>query len=199
MQANRLPRCAVAVALRERLERLRGAVPRERRREGLAKLSAFGMPEHSLTADQLASRARQSVRTQDADLATNELRHAKLVEAFLAAARSGEFDQLVAVLGPDVVLLADPAAAELGAPPEARGAIAVAGFCERARGAVPALLNGAAAVASMPGGQLRVVFKFTATSDKITAIDLIADPARLRHLDLIAPLEQHGYPQAPAS
>ncbi|MGO9898872.1 MAG: hypothetical protein ACLP0J_04090 [Solirubrobacteraceae bacterium] len=47
----------------------------------------------------------------------------------------------------------------------------------------------------MPGGQLRVVFKFTAAGAKITAIDLIADPASLSHLDLIAPLEQHAYPR----
>ena len=115
------------------------------------------------------------------------------------ASRARRRDQLVAVLDPDVLLHADRAAVKLGAPPEARGAVAVAGFCQRARGAVPALLNGAAAAAWMPGGQLRVVFKFTATSDKITAIDLIAEPTRLRHIDLIAPLEQHAYPQAPAS
>jgi RNA polymerase sigma-70 factor (ECF subfamily) len=147
----------------------------------------------------LASRARRRVQVQEPDRATNRLRHAKLVEAFLAAARTGELDQLVAVLDPDVVLRADPTAVKLGAPPTARGAVAVAGFCQRARGAVPALLNGAAAAAWMPGGQLRVVFKFTATSDKITAIDLIAEPTRLRQIDLIAPLEQHAYPQAPAS
>jgi RNA polymerase sigma factor (sigma-70 family) len=140
----------------------------------------------------LASRARHRVWAQDVDRATSGLRHARLVEAFLSAARNGELDQLVAVLDPDVVLRADPTAVKLGAAPETRGAVAVAGFCERARGAVPALLNGAAAIAWMPGGQLRVVFKFTATSDKITAMDLIADPARLRQIDLIAPLEQHA-------
>jgi RNA polymerase sigma factor (sigma-70 family) len=164
----------------------------------------FGVPfeeiapivgRNAAAARKLASRARGRVRMQDADQATNGLRQAKLVEAFLAAARNGEFDQLLAVLDPDVVLRADRTAVKLGAPPQARGAVAVAGFCQRARGAVPALLNGAAAAAWMPGGQLRVVFKFTAAGAKITAIDLIADPARLRHLDLIAPLEQHAYPR----
>ncbi len=163
----------------------------------------FGVPfeeiapivgRNAAAARKLASRARRRVRMQDADQATNGLRQAKLVEAFLAAARNGEFDQLLAVLDPDVVLRADRTAVKLGAPLQARGALAVARFCQHARGAVPALLNGAAAAAWMPGGQLRVVFKFTAGA-KITAIDLIADPAGLRHLDLIAPLEQHAHPR----
>jgi RNA polymerase sigma factor (sigma-70 family) len=144
----------------------------------------------------LASRARQRIRTQDTDRATGSVRQAKLVEAFLAAARNGEFEQLVAVLDPDVVLRADPVAVRLGAPPQARGAVAVAEFCQHARGAVPALLNGAAAVAWMPGGKLRVVFEFTTTHNKITAINLVADPARLSQRDLIAPLEQSPYPHA---
>jgi RNA polymerase sigma-70 factor (ECF subfamily) len=141
----------------------------------------------------LASRARRLVRMQDEDQATNALRQAKLVEAFLAAARLGEFDRLLAVLDPDVVLRADRTAVTLGAPSETRGAVAVGRFCRRARGAVPALLNGAAAVAWMPDGELRVVFKFTAAGAKITAIDLIADPVRLNELDLRAPLEEHVY------
>jgi len=77
----------------------------------------------------------------------------------------------------------------LGAPSEARGAVAVARFCRRARGAVPALLDGEAAIAWMPDGELRVVFRFTARDALITAIDLIADPEHLRQLDLIAPFE----------
>ncbi len=164
----------------------------------------FGVPfeeiapivgRNAAAARKLASRARRRVRLQDADHATNRLRQAKLVEAFLAAARNGEFDQLLAVLDPDIVLRADRTAVKLGAPPQARGAVAVAGFCQRARGAVPALLDGAAAAAWMPGGVLRVVFKFTAAGAKITAIDLIADPASLRQLDLIAPLAQRAYPR----
>ncbi len=110
---------------------------------------------------QLASRARRRVRMQDADRETNRLRQARLVEAFLAAARHGEFDQLLATLDPDVVLHADHTAVKLGAAPETHGAAAVAEFCRRARGAVPALVNGAAAIAWMPGGKLRVVFDFT--------------------------------------
>jgi len=140
-------------------------------------------------ARKLASRARRLVRIQDEDQATDALRQARLVEAFLAAARNGEFEQLLAVLDPDVVLRADSTVVALGAPSEAHGAVAVARFCRRARGAVPALLNGAAAVAWMPDGELRVLFKFTAGGAKITAIDLIADPEHLRQLDLIAPFE----------
>jgi RNA polymerase sigma-70 factor (ECF subfamily) len=126
---------------------------------------------------------------QDADQATNTPRQAKLVEAFLAAARKGEFDQLLAVLDPDVVLRADRTAVTLGAPSEARGAVAVARFCRRAHGAIPALLNGAAAIAWVSEGDVRVVFQFMAMGAKITAIDLIADPDRLSNLVLIAPLE----------
>jgi RNA polymerase sigma factor (sigma-70 family) len=140
-------------------------------------------------ARKLASRARRRVRMQDEDQATDQQRQGKLVDAFLAAARKGEFDQLLALLDPAVILRADRTAAAMGAPSEAHGAVAVARFCRHARGAVPALLDGAAAVAWMPEGALRVVFKFTARGEMITAIDLIADPDRLKQLDLIAPLE----------
>jgi RNA polymerase sigma factor (sigma-70 family) len=158
----------------------------------------FGVPfeqiapvvgRNAAAARQLTSRARRRVRMQNADPHTHRLRQAMLVDAFLAAARTGEFDQLLSVLDPDVVLRADRAGVQLGAPAEAQGAAAVAEFCRRARGAVPALLNGAAAAAWMPGGQLRVVFQFTVSDHKITAIDLIAEPARLHNLNLEAPLE----------
>ena len=157
----------------------------------------FGLPFEEIApivgrtdaaARQLASRARRRVRMQDADQATNNLRQAKLVEAFLAAARKGEFEQLLAVLDPDVVLRADRSAVELGAPAETRGAAAVAGFCQRAHGAVPVLVNGEAAIAWAPGGQVRVLFRFTAAGAKITAVELIADPESLRQLDLVVPL-----------
>jgi len=164
----------------------------------------FGLPFEEIApivgrtdaaARQLASRARRRVRMHDADQATNNLRQAKLVEAFLAAARKGEFDQLLAVLDPDVVLRADRTAIEIGAPPEAHGAFAVARFCRRAHGAVPALVNGEAAVAWAPGGEVRVLFRFTVAGARITAVDLIADPDRLRELELIAPVDEAGYPR----
>jgi RNA polymerase sigma-70 factor (ECF subfamily) len=134
---------------------------------------------------QLASRARRRVRHENASGETNRLRQAKLVEAFLAAARHGEFDRLLALLDPDVVLHADATAAAMGTTPEIRGAAQVAAFSRRARGATPALLDGAPAAVWLLDGQLRVVYRFTTSGEKITAIHLIADPARLRELDVV--------------
>jgi RNA polymerase sigma factor (sigma-70 family) len=136
-------------------------------------------------ARQLASRARRRVRREDASGEANRLRQAKLVDAFLAAARNAEFDRLLALLDPDVILTADQTSAQLGAAQEIHGAAAVAEFSRRARGATPVLLNGAAAAVWIVGGQPRVVYSFTVSGERITAIDLIADPARLRQLDLV--------------
>jgi RNA polymerase sigma factor (sigma-70 family) len=133
---------------------------------------------------QLASRARERVQRRDAPGQSDRLRQAALVDAFLAAARGGDFEALLAVLDPDVVLRADEAAVGLGAAPETRGAEPVAQFSRFARGARRALLEGAAAAAWAPGGRLRVVYDFTVVDDRITAIELIADPARLATLDL---------------
>jgi RNA polymerase sigma-70 factor (ECF subfamily) len=136
-------------------------------------------------ARQLASRARRRVQgaaaVPDADLS----RQRTVVDAFLTAARGGDFHALLALLDPDIVLRADRAAVQAGAPEEVRGAAAVAAtFAGRARAAQPALINGAAGAVWAPSGQPRVVFDFTITRGKIVAIDLLADPARLRQLDL---------------
>jgi hypothetical protein len=97
----------------------------------------------------------------------------------------GDFDALLAVLDPDVVLRADHAAVQAGASSEVRGAAAVADtFSGRARAAQPALINGAAGAVWAPGGRPCVVFRFTITHGKIVGIDLLADPARLSQLDL---------------
>jgi len=77
-------------------------------------------------ARQLASRARRRVRQEDQDPETNRLQQAKLVDAFLAAARDGDFERLLGVLDPEIVLTADPVAAQIGVAPELRGATAVA-------------------------------------------------------------------------
>jgi hypothetical protein len=117
----------------------------------------------------------------DADLT----RRRKVVEAFLAASRGGDFDALLALLDPDVVLRADPAAVRAGASREVRGAAAVAGtFSGPARFARPALVNGDVGAVWAPGGRPRLVFGFTITSGKIVEIDIRADPAHLRQLDL---------------
>ncbi len=136
-------------------------------------------------ARQLASRARRRVRgvapVPDADLT----RRRQIVDAFLAASRDGNFDALVAVLDPDVVLRADGAAVQAGAEEEVRGAAAVAElFSGRARAAQPALVDGTAGLVWAPGGKPRVVFGFTIANGKITEIELVADPERIGRLDL---------------
>jgi RNA polymerase sigma factor (sigma-70 family) len=133
----------------------------------------------------LASRARRRVQgaatVPDADLG----RQRAVVDAFLAASRGGDFEALVALLDPDVVLRADRAAVRSGASRELRGAAAVAGaFSGRARFARPALVDGAVGAVWAPGGRPRVVFGFTITGGKIVEIDILADPERLRQLDL---------------
>src|SRR2546423_1306540 len=119
-------------------------------------------------ARQLASRARRRVQgaatVPDADLTLQR----ELVDAFLAASRGGDFDALLAVLDPDVVLRSDSAAVHSRASREVRGASAVARqFSGRAREAQPALVNGAMGLAWGPGGRPRVVFGFTITRGKI--------------------------------
>jgi RNA polymerase sigma factor (sigma-70 family) len=97
----------------------------------------------------------------------------------------GDFEALFALLDPDVVLRADSAAVQMGASKEVRGAAAVAEtFKGRARVAQPALVNGAVGLVWAPGGQPRVVFGLTIAGGKIVAIDLVADPERLRQLDV---------------
>jgi RNA polymerase sigma factor (sigma-70 family) len=140
-------------------------------------------------ARQLASRARRRVQGQGQGAPTlpnaDLTRQREVVDAFLAASRGGDFEALLALLDPDVVVRADHAAVQTGAPAEVRGAPAVAGtFSGRARFAQPALVNGAAGAVWAPGGRPRVVFSFTLTHGKIVAIDMIADPAHLRRLDL---------------
>jgi RNA polymerase sigma factor (sigma-70 family) len=136
-------------------------------------------------ARQLASRARRRIQgaatVPNADLT----RQREVVDAFLAASRGGDFDALLAVLDPGVVLRADHAAERMGASKEVRGAAAVAGtFSGRARFAQPALVNGAVGLVWAPGGRPRVVFGLTITRGKIVEIDLVADTERLRQLDL---------------
>ena len=134
---------------------------------------------------QLASRARRRVQGSAPDPAADRRRQRAVVDAFLAASRGGDFEALVALLDPDVVLRADPAAAQAGAAGELRGAQAVAGtFSGRARFARPALVDGAAGAVWAPGGQPRVVFGFTIAGGRIVEIELLADPERLRQLDL---------------
>jgi RNA polymerase sigma factor (sigma-70 family) len=136
---------------------------------------------------QLASRARARVQHRDATHQADRLRRSALVDAFLTAARSGDFGALLTLLAPDVVLRADGQAVKLGAARVTRGAEPVADFLRRARAVRRALLDGEAAAVWMPGGRPRVVLSFTTSGDRITAVDLIADPDRLAELDLVVP------------
>jgi ketosteroid isomerase-like protein len=103
----------------------------------------------------------------------------------LAASRGGDFGALLALLDPDVVLRADPAAVRMGASKELGGAAAVAQtFSGRAQTAQTALVNGDVQAVRAPGGRPRVVFAFTITRGKIVEIEMLADPERLSGLDL---------------
>jgi RNA polymerase sigma-70 factor (ECF subfamily) len=135
---------------------------------------------------QLASRARRRVQHIHTEHGPDQLRQSRLVDAFLAAARRGDFAALVELLDPDAVLRADAAALAIGGPKEARGAEAVAAYSMRARGARPVLVDGVPAAAWMPGGTLRVVLLFTFSTDRIAAIDAVAEIERLATLDLVA-------------
>jgi len=136
-------------------------------------------------ARQLASRARRRVQGATAAGDTDLTGRREIVDAFLAASRSGDFDALLALLDPGVVLRADPAAVRMGPAAEVQGAAEVAAtFSGRARTAQLALVNGAAGAVWAPGGRPRVVFVFTIDGGKIVQIEMLADPARLGKLDL---------------
>jgi RNA polymerase sigma-70 factor, ECF subfamily len=110
-----------------------------------------------------------------------------IVDAFLAASRNGDFEGLLAVLDPDVVVRADDAAIRLGGSHEARGAQAVAkAFMGRAQSARSALLDGVVGAVVAPRGRLLLVLDFTIADGKIVGIDAVADPERLRAIDLSA-------------
>ena len=136
---------------------------------------------------QLASRARRRVRGEATLPAADPSRQREVVDAFLAASRDGDLGALLAVLDPDVVLRADPGAA--GASREVRGAHAVAeqarAFSHLGQFSRRALVNGVAGIVSRaPGGPTFSVMGFAVASGKITEIDILADPERLRLLDL---------------
>lgn len=138
-------------------------------------------------ARQLASRARRRVQGASASGAPDRNRQREIVAAFLAASRGGDFAALVAALDPEVVLRADAAAVDAGAPPELRGAHAVAEqFSGRARAARLALIDGVPGAVWSAGGRPRVVFEFSLSERKIVGIDLVADPVRLEQLELVA-------------
>jgi RNA polymerase sigma-70 factor (ECF subfamily) len=136
---------------------------------------------------QLASRARRRVQkgtAPDTDLAAQQ----EVVDAFLAAGRDGDFEALVAVLDPDVVLRQDFGVAGPGVSREVRGAEKVASQAvvyTRLRLAVkPALINGTPGVVTFRDGEPFSVGAFTVRAGRIVELDFLADPERLRRLDL---------------
>jgi len=138
-------------------------------------------------ARQLASRARRRVRGAEPDDAGDLARQRELVDAFLAASRRGDFEALVAVLDPDVTFRFDagghgPRAREPISGAEAVARQVLARGSRFARFARPAIVNGAAGLVIATGGKPRAVVGFTTSGGRIVAIDLIADPAKLRRL-----------------
>jgi RNA polymerase sigma-70 factor (ECF subfamily) len=164
----------------------------------------FDLPFHEIApivgrtpaaARKLASRARLRVRGAEPDRDADLSRQRSIVDAFLAASRGGDFQALLQLLDPGVILRVDNAAVQASAAgragdapelaPQVRGAAGVAEtFKGRAAAAQPALLNGAPGLAWAPGGQARAVLSFTIDRGKIIEINLIADPESIRKLDL---------------
>jgi RNA polymerase sigma-70 factor, ECF subfamily len=139
-------------------------------------------------ARQLASRARRRVQGATPEPDVDLARQREVVDAFLTAARGGDFDALLAVLDPDVVFRVDRGAVPAGASREVRGATAVVTemrpYARLAPLARPALVNGAPGLVVGQKGRPYAVIGFTVARDRIVEIDLLADPARLREVDL---------------
>ena len=135
---------------------------------------------------QLASRGRRRMRGAETVPDGDLTRQRELVDAYLAAARDGDFEALLEVLDPEVMLRADRPAVIAGASTGVRGAREVARRAvERgARTARAVLVDGAVGVVVAPRGRLLMVLRFRVRDAKIVEIDAIADPARLRQLDL---------------
>jgi RNA polymerase sigma-70 factor (ECF subfamily) len=162
----------------------------------------FGMPfdeiapivgRSPVAAKKLASRARHRVQGRDTSSQADRVRQRNVVEAFLAASRSGDMNALIALLDPDVVRRADRNALPPDADTEVHGAYNViketvtnTGLAQHAR---IALVNGSVGLIVVLRRQLRVALSLTIENDKLTEIDVIADPARLR-VTTLAVLEE---------
>src|SRR6185295_18575223 len=137
-------------------------------------------------ARQLASRGRRRIQgaDPDADAAAGErlARQRRVTEAFIAAARGGDLEGLIAVLDPEVVLNSDATASPSGVRLTVAGGARAASA--RARYGSIALVNGAPGLIMAPRGRLLIALAFTFSGDKISQIDVVADPDRLAALDL---------------
>jgi RNA polymerase sigma-70 factor (ECF subfamily) len=148
-----------------------------------------------VAARQLASRARRRVQGASSTESGDRTRQREVVEAFLAASRDGDFNALLALLDPQVVLRADRLAVEAsaarvaaGAPklaPEIRGREEVAGtFSGRAGAAQLALIDGVAGAVWAPGGRTRAAFTFTVEGGHISEMEIVYDPERIASLEI---------------
>jgi RNA polymerase sigma-70 factor (ECF subfamily) len=134
---------------------------------------------------QIASRARRRVQVDAATPDADVSRQREIVDAFLTAARGGEFTALLTLLDPDVVMRADAAAVQMGGSSQIQGSAAVADFfAGRAGGAVLALIDGSVGAVVAPQGQTRIAISFTVASGRIIGIDAVAEPEHLRELDV---------------
>jgi len=135
---------------------------------------------------QLASRARRRVQGGQVSSDLDLLRRRQLVEAFLAAARGGDFNGLLAVLDPDVALRPDQAALRMGSLRETRGAEAVAtALAGGAQTARLALVDGLPALVWAPGGTIRGVIEFRVAAGRIVGLDVTGDAARIDELEIV--------------
>jgi RNA polymerase sigma-70 factor (ECF subfamily) len=143
----------------------------------------------SAATRQLASRARRRVHGATPSQPVDRARQRQVVEAFLAAIRNGDFDALLAVLDPDV-LLNDDSSGLPGGAEQMHGARAVGSYALRfsrhAQAVEPALVEGAVGLAIVPAGRLFGALAFAVTDGRITRIEMISDPERLRQVDLAA-------------
>jgi len=145
-----------------------------------------GMLGRTATATrQLASRGRRRVQSTDVVPDADRARQREVVDAFLTAARAGDFEKLVGLLHPDAVIRADAATAAMGVDAEMVGAQAVATrFNGGAQSARLFLLDGYAGAAWMYRGEPRVVFGFTIEDGRIVEIEMIGNPEVISTLDL---------------
>jgi RNA polymerase sigma-70 factor (ECF subfamily) len=138
-------------------------------------------------ARQLASRARRRVQGKAAEPDADRDAQRRVVDAFLTAARGGDMQGLLAALDPDIVVRSDAAARKLGASPEVHGAERVARFyLGKAQEARPALVDGEVGIVVAPRGRLFLALKLTFANNRIAGIDVVADPAQLRNIDVAA-------------
>jgi RNA polymerase sigma factor (sigma-70 family) len=136
-------------------------------------------------ARQLASRARRRVRGADAAGPPDMARRSEVVQAFLAASRSGDFQALLDMLDPEAEARCDAAAVSMGSPARVHGAKAVAElFAGRAKAAKAALIDDVAGAVWGHGGTIRVAFLFTVDGDRVSAIDIVADADRISNFDV---------------